>query len=86
MHRRNVAEKTTQTFKGNFKYILCGVAEEFPMNLWDLLIPQAELTCNIPHQSNVAPKVSAQTYAFGPHDFNRMQLAPMGCAVQIQKK
>ena len=83
MHRQNVAEKTAQTFKGHFKYILCGVAEDFPMNLWDRLIPQAELICNILHQSNVAPKVSAQVYAFGPQDFNRMPLARMGCAVQI---
>ena len=27
IHRRNVAEKTTQTFKGNFKSIACGVAD-----------------------------------------------------------
>ena len=79
-------QKKTQTFKGNFKSSLCGVAEDFPMNLWDCLIPQEELTCNLLHQSNVDPKVSAQAYAFGPHDFNRMPLAPMGCAVKIHKK
>ena len=59
MHRRNVAEKTTQTLKGHFKSIICGVAEDFPINLWGILIPQAELTCNLLHQSNVAPQVSA---------------------------
>ena len=79
-------KKTTQTFKGYFTSILCGVAEDFPMNLWDRLISQAELTCNLLRQSNVAPKVSAQDYAFGAHDFNMMPLAPMGCAVQIHKK
>ena len=56
------------------------------MNLWNRLIPQAELTFNILHQWNVAPKVSAQAYAFGPHDFNMMPLEPMGCAVQIYEK
>ena len=86
MHRLNVAEKTTQTFKGHFKYIICGVAEDFPTNLWDCLIPQAELTCNLLHQSNVVLKVSAQAYAFGPHDFNRIPLSPMGCVVQIHEK
>ena len=85
IHRRNVAEKTKQTFKGNFKYIACGVADEFPMNMWDRLIPQAELMCNLLYQSNVAPKLLAQAYAFGPHDFNWMPLAPMGCAVQIHE-
>ena len=69
MHRRNVAEKTTQTFKVNFKSTICGVAKEFPMNLWDSLIPQAELTCNLLHQSNVDPKVSAQAYAYVSQNF-----------------
>ena len=44
MHQRNVAGKTTQTFKGHFKSILCGVANNFPLNKWDTLLPQAELT------------------------------------------
>ena len=85
VHRRNAAEKTTQTFKGHFKYIICGVADEFPINMWDCLIPQAEFTCNLLHQSNVAPKVSAQAYAFGTHNLNRMPLAPIGCALKIHK-
>ena len=56
------------------------------MNLWDCLIPQAELTFNLLHQSNGAPKVLAQAYAFGPQHFNRIPLARMGCAVQIHDK
>ena len=86
MHRINVAEKTTQKFKGHFKSILCGVANNFPLKKWDTLLPQAELTCNILHQSNIAPNVSAQAYTFGPHNFNRMPLSPLVCAVQIHLK
>ena len=74
MHRRNASEKTTQTFKGHFKSILCGVATDFPLKKWDTLLPQAELTCNLLHQSNIAPNVSAQAYTFGTHDFNRIPL------------
>ena len=59
MRRRNAAEKTTQNIKGHFKSILYGVADNFPTSKWDHLIPQADLTCNLLHQSNVAPKVSA---------------------------
>ena len=47
MHRRNVAGKTMQTFKGHFKPTLCGVADDPPLNKWDRLIPQVELTCNL---------------------------------------
>ena len=57
MHKRNAAEKTTQTFKGHFKSILCGIATDFPLKKWDTLLPQAEITCNILHQSNIAPNV-----------------------------
>ena len=86
MHRRKVAVKTTETFKGHSKSILCGVANNFPLNNWDTLLPQAELTFNLLHQSNIAPDVSAQAYTFGPHDLNRMPLEPLVCAVQIHVK
>ena len=86
VHRRNVVQKTTQIVSGHFKSILCGVANDFPINKWDRLISQEEITVNILHQSNVLPKVSARAYAFGPHNFNRIILAPIGCAVQINEK
>ena len=38
------------------------------------------------HQANIAPNVSAQAYIKGPHDFNRMPLVPLGCAVQVHEK
>jgi hypothetical protein len=56
------------------------------MNLWDRLLPQTILTLNLLRQSNVAPTVSAYQYANGPFDYNRMPLAPMGCAVQIHER
>ncbi len=57
--RRNLAERAIQTFKSHFKAILAGVAENFPMNLWDRLLPQTVLTLNLLRQSNVAPAVWA---------------------------
>jgi hypothetical protein len=83
MHRANIAEKAIQTFKNHFKSILSGVDDSFPVQLWDRLIPQAEMTLNMLRPSNVSPKISAYMYAHGNHDFNAHPLAPMGCAVQI---
>ena len=40
IHRRNAAEREIRTFKAHFLSILAGVADDFPRNLWDLLIPQ----------------------------------------------
>eukprot|EP01082_Thalassiosira_pseudonana_P012372 g11214.t1 g11214 contig5:382941-386300(-) len=82
-HRRNIAEKAIQTFKKHFIGILAGTADDFPLHLWDRLLPQAEMTLNLLRQANARPTVSAWAYLFGPHDYNRMPLAPMGCAVQI---
>ena len=84
-HRKNLAERAIQTFKSHFKAILAGVADNFPMNLWDRLLPQMVLTLNLLRQSNVAPTVSAYQYVNGVFDYNKMPLAPMGCAVQVHE-
>ncbi len=60
-----------------------GVDDNFPMRLWDRLLPQTVLTLNLLLQSNLAPTVSAYQYVHGAFDYNRMSLGPMGCAVQI---
>jgi hypothetical protein len=84
-HRRNIVERGIQTFKNHFKAILAGVEDSFPMRLWDKLLPQTVLTLNLLWQSNVAPTVSAYQYIRGSFDYNKMPLAPMGCAVQLHE-
>jgi hypothetical protein len=84
-HRRNLAEIGIKLFKNHFLSILSGVDNSFPMYLWDKLLPQAELTLNLLRQSNATPSVSAHAHLFGNFDYNRMPLAPMGCAVQIHE-
>ena len=85
-HRRNAAERAIQTFKGHFIAVLAGVADGFPINQWDELLPQTILTLNLLRQSNVAPNISAYAYHHGSFDYNRMPIAPMGCAVQFHIK
>ncbi len=84
-HRRNLAERAIQTFKNHFKAILAGVNDSFPMKLWDKLLPQTVLTLNLLRQSNVAPTVLAYQYVQGSLDYNKMPLAPIGCAVQLHE-
>ena len=85
-HRRNAAERAIQTFKGHFISVLAGVDNNFPINQWDELLPQTILTLNLLRQSNVAPNISAWAYHHGSFDYNRMPIAPMGCAVQFHIK
>jgi hypothetical protein len=76
-------ERAIQTFKNHFKAVLARVDDTFPMRLWDELLPQTILTLNLLRQSNAILTVSAYQYVNGNFDYNKMPLAPMGCAVQI---
>ncbi len=84
-HRRNLVERAIQTFKCQSKAILAGVDRNFPMRLSDKLLPQTVLTLNLLRQSNVAPTVSAYQHVHSNFNYNKMPLAPLGCAVQLFK-
>ena len=62
IHRRNTAECTIRTFKTHFLSTLSGIAPNPPNNLWDLLLPQTELSLNILRKSNLNPNISAWEY------------------------
>ena len=81
-HRRNMAEKAIQTFKAHFISILCSADKDFPLHLWDRLLPQAEHTLNMLCRSKVTPTVSAFAYHWGQHDYNANPFAPLGCKVE----
>eukprot|EP00804_Cyclotella_cryptica_P008989 CCRYP_003095-RA/>CCRYP_003095-RA protein AED:0.22 eAED:0.22 QI:0/0/0/1/1/1/7/0/754 len=81
-HRRNAAEVAIRNSKSHFLSILAGVADNFPMKLWDQLLPQAEITINLLRQSNATLTVSAYAHLNGPFDYNKMPLALMWCKVQ----
>ena len=84
-HRCNAAEVAIRNFKLHFLRVLAGVADNFPPSLWDRLLPQTEITCNLLHQYNALPNVSAYAHLSGPFDYNKMPFAPMGCEVQVHK-
>ena len=85
-HRQSAAEVAIHNFKSHFLSVLAGVADDFPQNLWDRLLPQTEITLNLIWQSNAMPTISAYAHLSGPFDYNKMPLAPMGCEAQIHKK
>ena len=47
VHHQNAAERAISTFKNHFIAGLCSVDKDFPLHLWDCLLPQALLTLNI---------------------------------------
>jgi len=61
-HHRNTAEVAIHNFKAHFLSVLAGAAEDFPPSLWDILLPQTEITLNLLRQSNVTPTISAYVH------------------------
>jgi len=85
-HWHNAAEATICNLKTQLLSILAGVADDFPIHLWDRLLSHTEITINLLRQSNTTPTVSAYAHICGPFDYNNMPLAPMGCKVQVYEK
>ncbi len=85
-HRHNAAKVAIRNFKAHFLSVLAGVADDFPPNLWDWLLPQTEITINLIQQSNATPNVSAYAHLSRPFDYNKMPLAPMRCEAQVHEK
>ena len=57
----------------------------FPLQLWDRLIEQTNLTLNLLRQSRLNPKMSAEAMMNDPFDFNRTPIAPLGTKVLVHE-
>ena len=86
MHRRNAAERAIRTAKNHLLAGLATCDPAFPVQEWDRLLPQAELTLNLLRTSRINPSLSAWAYINGIHDFNKSPLAPPGTKVVLHKK
>ena len=85
-HRSNAAERAIRTFKAHFISILAGVAPVFSRNLWDLLLPQTELTLNLLRQATLNPSRSAWSYFHGPFNYDATPIGLLGCNIIVHKK
>ena len=59
IHRCNTAERMTQSFKTQVITGLVSVDPNFPMQLWEKLVDQAEATINMLRQSIIQSHLSA---------------------------
>eukprot|EP00804_Cyclotella_cryptica_P024442 CCRYP_019261-RA/>CCRYP_019261-RA protein AED:0.29 eAED:0.18 QI:0/0/0/1/0.33/0.25/4/0/786 len=84
-HRVNAAERAIQTFKNHFIAGLCSTDRDFPSQLWDKLLPQAQDSLNMLRTSRIDNTKSAYEILEGPHDFNRNPWAPPGCRAIIHE-
>ena len=82
-HRTNPAEKAIDTFKSHFIAGLASLPPDFPLHLWDRLIPHAVLALNLLRRSNTHPHLSAYAHWEGVYDYNAHPMAPPGCKVVV---
>jgi hypothetical protein len=69
-HRSNAAERAIRTWKNHFIAILAAIGDGFPLHLWDMLVPQANITLNLLRGSRINPKLSAYAQIHGFFDYN----------------
>jgi hypothetical protein len=83
-HHINAAERAIRIFKEHFVAALATVDMLCPLQLWDEFLPQVKLvTLNLLRFSRCNPLISAYHKLYGPFDFNKMPLAPLGTKVLI---
>lgn len=85
-HRANRAERAIRTFKNHFLATLATTHPDFPLSLWDRVLPQLELTVNLLRESDLNTNVSAYESVCGPFDLSAHPIAPIGMQVAIHNK
>ena len=86
IHRGNAPERAIQTFKNPFLAGLAMCNQKFPLQEWDRLLQQAEITLNLLQRAQQNTKLSAYLYLFGPYNYNKHLMVPPGMKVVIHKK
>ena len=88
MHRANRAERAIRTFKNHFLATLATANPDFPLFLWDTILPQVEITLNLLRLAHVnGQPTSAWKQIHGKDfDFSAHPFAPLGIQVAIQVK
>jgi hypothetical protein len=85
-HRRNAAEGAIQTFKEHFVAGLSSVDPNFPLFLWDRLLPQAEITLNLLRTSRLHLQLFAAAHFHGLVDYNKKAFASPGFNIIANEK
>jgi hypothetical protein len=85
-HRTNAAERAIRTFKEHFKAGLATVDPDFPVHLWDRLLPQAEITLNLLRASRLHPQLSTAVHYYVLIDSNKTAFGPPGCKIIAHEK
>ena len=85
-HRRNIVEKSIQTWKDHFFGVISGTVATFPRHLWCQAIPQAERQLMLLRQTNINPKISTYAHVYGQQDYSTHPFDPIGMETLVHGK
>ncbi len=77
-YRVNTAECIIQTWKNHFIAGMCSTDHDFPIKLWDKLIPQSEMKLHLLHTLRVDHTKSTYKALECPFKFDKYLLASPG--------
>ena len=83
--RRCTCGGTIQTWKHHFLAVIATLDSNFPIQEWDRLLLQCEITLNLLRSSCRHPNLSAYAATFGNFNFNLTPLAPPGTRVLVHE-
>jgi hypothetical protein len=87
MHRTLKAERAIRTWKNHLLASLATADNDFPLYLWNLIVPQVETTLNLMRQSTASQHISAwQAVHKSPYDFKSNPFAPIGIKIIAHDK
>jgi hypothetical protein len=71
LHHRNADKRAIRNFNNHLITELSSTNTNFPLNLWEKLLPQCLLTINIIRCSRLNPQLWVQAQVHGAFDCNR---------------
>jgi hypothetical protein len=86
---RTLCKLSGTSYKNFQNHLVVGLLttdRDFPMHLWDRLLPQAVITLNLLCTSQISPNLSAYAQIFGQYNFSSNTLAPPGTHCLLHKK
>jgi hypothetical protein len=84
-HRGNATERAIRTFKEHFVTGTASSYTDLPLHLWDILLPQSEMTLNLLRTSTHHPQLFSASHYHGMIDYNNMILLPQD-AISLHMK
>ena len=77
-HRANTLERMIETTKHHFISGMEGTEENYPIREWDRGVAQSQRTLNMLQPCIINPKLSADAFLEGQHNYNAVPFPPLG--------